>query len=186
MSPQELTIAAVLFKPGLRATRPEWHFTAARGHHSARIEALITAMLVKLTRSWRRRAATFVVALYALSLLAPTAAFAFSDSAAAAHCLTLSDDHHGASQSHHHDGHDHAAMAHEDTDHGIPASGGGDHALPGKCCGLFCVTALTPPVFGVADAQLMTASQVAMPAATSLLGRSSNRIDRPPRLLPFV
>ena len=72
-------------------------------------------------------------------------------------------------------------MAHEAADHGTPASGGNDHALPAKCCGLFCVTALTPPVFGVADTQSIEAVRRYAAGGQSLLGRSSNRIDRPPR-----
>lgn len=133
-----------------------------------------------------------MAALFALCLLAPVAAFALSDSAAAAHCLTLAEAPKAESESHGHphgdiDHADHAAMTHEAVDHGaLASSGGDDHALPGKCCGLFCVSALAPPVFGVAAMHLVVASEVAMPTATSLLGRSSNRIDRPPRVLPSL
>ncbi|RDV04089.1 hypothetical protein [Undibacter mobilis] len=129
------------------------------------------------------------VALYALTLVAPTAAFAASSSAAAAHCLTVMTDHHrsAASQSHdHHDGRDHATMAHEDANHAAPASDGNDQTAPADCCGLFCVSAVTPVVFGVLDAQFFALSQVALPTATSLLGHGSGRIDRPPRNLAAI
>lgn len=146
-------------------------------------------MLTRLTNQWRKRAATLVVALYALTLVAPTAAFAFSSSIAAAHCLTATVDHHrsAASQSHgDHVGHDHATVAHEDANHAAPASGGNDQTAAADCCGLFCVSAVTPVAFGVFDAQFFALSQLAMPAATSLLGHGSDRIDRPPRNLAAI
>lgn len=127
-----------------------------------------------------------MAALFALCLLSPVAAFAFSDKAA--HCLTMAE----ATQvksghGHPHDGvghTDHASMPDSDTDHGMPAASGGDNpGVPGKCCGLFCVGALTPPVFGVAAVQLIETSEVVLPAAESLWGRSPSRIDRPPRAL---
>lgn len=143
-------------------------------------------MLVLLTSKWRQRAAAVLVAVYALCLLAPAVAFAFSD--AAAHCLTVAEAPQtmGEHQGHQHDGMDHTAIALEAVDHGTPASGGNDHALPGQCCGLFCVSALMPPVFGVDGTQSIEVSAVAMPAASSLMGRSSSRLDRPPRNLSAI
>lgn len=143
-------------------------------------------MSVLLTNQWRRRTAALMAALFALCLVAPVAAFAFGDSTAAAHCLTTADAPKATSESggHQHGDISQAATTHEAMDHGAPApSGGDDHALPGKCCGLYCVSALAPPAFGVADVQLVAASEVAMASATSLWGRSSSRIDRPPRVL---
>lgn len=144
-------------------------------------------MLVLLTSKWRQRAAAFTAVLFALCLLSPVAAFAFSDTAA--HCLTMTEASHvkSGSTGHQHDGAghaDHASMPHDGMDHGTPAaSGGSDPAVPGKCCGLFCVGALAPPVFGVTAVQLIEASEVALPATESLWGRSPSRIDRPPRVL---
>jgi len=131
-----------------------------------------------------------MAALFALCLLSPVAAFAFSDTQA--HCLTVTEASQVKSESHghQHDGSGHAdqaAMPHEGMDHGTPAgAGGNDPGVPGKCCGLFCVGALTPPVFGVAAVQLIEASEVVLPAAESLWGRSPGRIDRPPRVLPSL
>lgn len=153
----------------------------------------IRPLFARLTNQWRKRAATLVVALYALTLVAPTAAFAVSSSIAAAHCLTVIADHHrsAAPQSHDdHDGHGHAtmaqAMAHEDANQAAPAAGGSGPMVPSDCCGLFCVSAVTPVVFGVIDAQLFALSQVAIPAAVSLAGYDSGRIDRPPRNLSAI
>jgi hypothetical protein len=78
------------------------------------------------------------------------------------------------------------AMAHEDTNQASSASGGNDRTAPADCCGLFCVSAATPTIFDVLDAHFFALSQVAMPAATSLLGRDSGRIDRPPRNLSAI
>lgn len=129
-------------------------------------------MLVKIISLWRRRAAAFVVVLYALCLVAPVATFALSD--ASAPCLSLTDDHHGVGESRvHHEGIDRGGKGSHDND---------DHGLPGKCCGLFCVTAITP-AFDMVTEPAAHASAVAVPAIENLLGRSSNRIDRPPRIL---
>lgn len=144
-------------------------------------------MLVLLTSKWRRRAAVFMAALFALCLLSPVAAFAFSDTPA--HCLTVTEASQvkNGSHGHQYDGVDHAAMPQDGMDHGTPAaSGGDDPGVPGKCCGLFCVGALTPPVFGVAAVQLIETSEVVLPAAESLWGRSPGRIDRPPRALSSI
>jgi hypothetical protein len=133
-------------------------------------------MLVRLTRLWHRRAAAFVVALYALSLVTPVAAFATIDTRTPAHCLSLTDNDHlamGETHGHHHDGMEHGQSAPDDHAHG----------LADKCCGLFSVTAIAPALDSMA-APATHGSNVALPAAASLLGRSSSRIDRPPRLLP--
>ena len=149
-------------------------------------------MLVRLTKAWRKRAAAFGVVLYALCLIAPVAAFAFSDNGTPAHCLTMGEIPQAKSEGHsHHDGMDHASMTHEamthaTTDHGTPSSGGSNHATPAKCCGLFCATAIAPPVFGVADMRPIETTLVTLPPAESLLGRSASRIDRPPRVLPSL
>lgn len=135
-------------------------------------------MFVLLTSKWRERAAAVLVALYALCLVAPVSAFAFSDSFVPVPCLSMTDHHHSMGGSHvHQDGIGH----HKSSD---DQSGPAGAVHSGKCCGLFCVTAIAPPVFGVAEVSLVQASTVALAAAESMLGRSSNRIDRPPRILP--
>lgn len=127
-----------------------------------------------------------MAALFALCLLSPVAAFAVS--AAPAHCLTVAETPR-ASEAHSHrydgGGHaDHDAMAHTDMDQGAQASASGDDpAMSGKCCGLFCVSSLTPPVFGVVEMRPVTVTEVALPVTASLLGRTPNGIDRPPRVL---
>ena len=139
-------------------------------------------MLVLLTSQWRKRAAAILVALYALCLVAPAAAFAFNESSATALYLSLTDDHRsmgesGLGESHvHQDGMDHHKSSPDKSNFG-----GDDH--PGNCCGLFCITAIVPPALGVTALHPMQASAVVLPVAESLFGRSSNRIDRPPRTL---
>jgi len=139
-------------------------------------------MLVLLTSQWRKRAAAILVALYALCLVAPAVAFAFNESPATALYLSLTDDHRsmgesGLGESHvHQDGMDHHKSSPDKSNFG-----GDDH--PGNCCGLFCVTAIVPPALGVTALHPMQVSAVVLPVAESLFGRSSNRIDRPPRTL---
>ena len=129
-------------------------------------------MLARLTRKWRWRAASLLVVAYALCLAAPTAVLALSGAPAAAHCLT--DDHHGLAASH---VHEHGAPHHHD--------GNGGDDPPGKCCGLFCLNALSPDtLFIVSPPAHWAAVIVARPQAMS--GRGTDRIDRPPRSLPSL
>lgn len=128
-------------------------------------------MLALLTSKWRGRAAALLVALYALCVVAPVAAFAMSDGSMAAHCLT--EDHHGAGQSHDHQ---------DGASHQHPGPAGDDHGSAAKCCGLFGVTAIAPS-FDVVSRPIRQVSDVTVPAAESLFGRGSGRIDRPPRVL---
>jgi hypothetical protein len=131
-------------------------------------------MLALLTSKWRSRAAALLVALYALCVVAPVAAFAASDGAMPAHCLT-DDDHAMAATGESHDHHDGAGHQHPGPTHD-------DHDSLAKCCGLFGVTAIAP-AFETVATPMVQASDVAMPAAESLSGRSAGRIDRPPRSL---
>jgi hypothetical protein len=129
-------------------------------------------MLARLTRKWRWRAASLLVVAYALCLAAPTAVLALSGAPAAAHCLT--DDHHGLAAGH---VHEHGSPHHHD--------GKGDDDPPGKCCGLFCLSALSPDTgFIVSPPVHWAAVIVARPEAMS--GRGTDRIDRPPRSLPSL
>jgi len=127
----------------------------------------IVGMLGRLTSQWRWRAATVLVVLYALCLAAPTAVMALSDGSAPAHCLT--DDQHGTGPVHvHQDGSSHH---HSNTD---------DHGQAGKCCGLFCLSAIAPDVGFITGPQLLVAA-IASRFAMAMTGRGSDRIDRPPR-----
>src|SRR5262249_62378169 len=59
-----------------------------RGDGPLGIECSRPEMLSVLTKTFRAKAAIVVAALYALCILAPAVAFAFSDNPAVAHCLT--------------------------------------------------------------------------------------------------
>ena len=143
-------------------------------------------MLALLTSKWRRRAAALVAALFALSLLAPVAAFALTPMPA--HCLEMASGAPvaGAEHGHHRDGDAHAShMSHGDVDHAAQAStGDSDPTVPLTCCNLFSVTALTPAAAPTPEVVWVTTTEVALPAAKNLLGRSPGGIDRPPRSLP--
>jgi hypothetical protein len=128
----------------------------------------------------RRRAATALVVLYALCVLAPPAAFALGDGTKVAHCLT--NESHGLGASHadgkahmHQDG-----TAHKHADEGDERQG-----ASGQCCGLFCLSALAPSI------DLSLAPHV-IPAlapslnANDLLGHRPDRLDRPPDSLPSL
>jgi len=128
-------------------------------------------MLARLTRKWRWRAATLLVALYALCAVAPVAAFAISDGGITAQCLT--DNRQAVSESpHRQDG--------ATRQHLGPAAD--EHGSLTKCCGLFCVTAIAPS-FDLVSTPIVQTSDVATLAAKSLFGHGSSRIDRPPRSL---
>ncbi len=128
-------------------------------------------MFVWLTRRWRWRTASLLVALYAFCLAAPTAVLAFSDGSVPAHCLT--DDHQEIGSNH----------VHEDgSSHHHSGTGDDDHGQPAKCCGLFSVSGIAPTIdFAVGQQPLV--SHLAPRYAKSLTGCGSDRIDRPPRFL---
>jgi hypothetical protein len=142
-------------------------------------------MLSVLTKTFRVKAATVLAALYALCILAPAAAFAFSDNPAVAHCLT--EGHVGV---HDHTGkHDHAGnvhvhadgTAHQHHDDGAaPQPSGDDGKSPmATCCGLFSVVAISgEPVPTLGFHSL--ASVVLPPLGEALSGRGPERINRPP------
>lgn len=60
-----------------------------------------------------------------------------------------------------------------------------DQAIPGKCCGAFCLTALAPTHDPVA-APVLHVSSVDEKPIVSLIGLQTDRIDRPPRVLPTL
>ena len=129
-----------------------------------------------LTSQWRGRAASLLVALYALCLVTPTAALAFSASPAAAHCLT-DDSNHGVGSKHVHA---------DETSHRHSNTGDDEKGQTGNCCGLFCLSVIAPPVVDLVARQLPPATHLPSLFMESLSGRGSDRIDRPPRsLLPL-
>ena len=127
-----------------------------------------------LTKGMRHRAATALVVLYALCVLAPAAAFAFGDGTKAAHCLT--DDNHGLVTSHTH-GKPHV---HDDGNAASHSHDGDEQQTnSGQCCGLFCLSALAPSTdLPLAQPEL----PVLVPSlnANGLLGHGPHRLDRPP------
>jgi hypothetical protein len=142
-------------------------------------------MLPGLTRTFRVKAAITLAALYALCILAPAAAFAFSDNPAVAHCLT--EGHvgvHEHSGKHDQDGkvHVHAdGTAHQHHDDGAAQQPPGDDGKSpmATCCGLFSVVAIPgEPVPSLGFYSL--ASVVLPPPGEALSGRGPERINRPP------
>ena len=125
-------------------------------------------------RKWRYRAASLLVVLYALCLVAPTAVLAFNADSTPAHCLT--EDSQAAGSSHVHSGQNRSDTG--DT-------GDVDHDQASKCCGLFSVSDVLAP-FNAATMRLPLMSQIAPLFVAGLSGQDSDRIDRPPRSLPSL
>ena len=149
-----------------------------------RIGRSLQAMLAAATKTFRMKAAVVLAALYALCILAPSAAFALSDNPAVARCLT--EDHVGVhvQVSTHDDGgkaHVHAdGAAHEHPDGAAPPPSANDgKAAVAACCGLFSVVAIPgEPDLGLG---LYSPASVVVPAlAEALSGRGPDRINRPP------
>jgi hypothetical protein len=136
-------------------------------------------MLRRLTKVWGFKAASLLVALYALCLLAPATAFALGDAARAAHCLT--DNHHGATRGHVHQ--DKAGKAHVHPDgtshqHSKAPSDDGK-AASSDCCGLFCLSALpaaSADLIGALTSQTLPVSVL----QGHLTGRGPDSLYRPP------
>jgi hypothetical protein len=153
-------------------------------------------MLLRLTRSFRVKAAMAVAALYAFCILLPATAFAVADGRMAPPCLiddlaVLSEhDHggvdHGAMARQHGDSHDHAAATahHHHGDEANTASapqGDPDHgkSRPGECCGLFPMVALAGGLRAPLAPPRLTSSEIPAPS-DALAGRGPDRIIRPP------
>ena len=131
-------------------------------------------MLVWLTKRLRRRAATLLVVLYAICLLAPSAAFALADASRQAHCLTQAD--HGLAKAHVH----HVGAKHEH-----PQKSDDEKDQLKNCCGLFCLTALTPAI-DLAIGQSPVGSTVVATLEDAIARGAPGRLDRPPiSLLSF-
>jgi hypothetical protein len=146
-------------------------------------------MLSVPTRRFRVKAAIALVALYAVCILAPSAAFALSSNPSLAHCLT--EDHvapvvhdHGKAHAREHGGmtHQHAdGSTHQHHHHGAPQKhSGGDGKTPvPSCCGLFSVVAIADEP-GVVLGSSGHASRLVPALRDTLNGRGPDRINRPP------
>jgi len=153
-------------------------------------------MLSKLTKRLRIKTALALVALYAVCILAPHAAMAFS--ALPAHCLTDASltahvhtaatpaHSHGGNAGHHHNGHQHAAGAQDAQAPHVHADGGTPHKHDGgkshpstNCCGVFCISAIgCEPQTVFTPTPVVSLSAPALDEA--LVGRGPSRINRPP------
>jgi hypothetical protein len=147
-------------------------------------------MLTWLTRRWRIRAVTLIAALYAVCVIAPPVALAFTSGAVAAHCLTA--DHlagvhvDAAAAKHDYATHDHAKHQHADGasfEHsdasGLPVDTEKQAEHPGSCCGLFCFAAVTSEPFP-AIGRPVVAAQVVPITDEGLTSRGPDRLIRPP------
>jgi hypothetical protein len=142
-------------------------------------------MLSAVAKTVRIRAAIVLAALYALCILAPAAAFVFSNNPTIAHCLT--EGHvgvHNQAGQHDHGGkvHVHAdGTTHQHHDDGAaPQPSGDDGKSPmATCCGLFSVVAI--PGEPVPSLEFYSVASVVLPPpGEALSGRGPERINRPP------
>src|SRR5581483_12063188 len=125
------SVSVPLFCP-----HPEIRLMVSDGDDLARIRR----MLRRLTKRLRLRAALMLTLAYALCVVAPALALAFSDGAVAAHCLT--EDHgffHAPGLHVHEQTHVHShAAADIHADAAVPATHDETKHHSGTCCGLFC------------------------------------------------
>lgn len=136
-------------------------------------------------KAFRIKAAIVLAALYALCILAPSVAFAFSNNPTIAHCLT--EDHvgihdHGGKVHVHADGtthpHHDEGVTHRHHD-GAPQPQSSDKGQAANCCGLFSIVGVTGEpilILGTSSA----ASKLLPVPPEALSGRGPERINRPP------
>ena len=142
----------------------------------------LSAMLFVASRSFRIKAAVAATLLYAVCILAPSAAMAFADPDATAHCLTEPGSAHVHQQqpaTHSHETADRTAHLHSDTSTPQKHSNADGKNHGGNCCGLFCVTAL-PHEPALALSAPPAAALSGPGADYELAGRGPDRINRPP------
>jgi hypothetical protein len=144
-------------------------------------------MLSVPTKAFRIRAAIALAVLYALCILAPSAAFALSNNPSVAHCLTeghVGAHVHGGTTHIHADGtaHQHhgdgAAHRHHHEDGTTPSGDDGKGSVA-NCCGLFSVVAI-PGEPGLELGPSSPASVLAPSPRAALSGRGPDRLYRPP------
>jgi hypothetical protein len=159
-----------------------------RNGFSLRVKRARGAMLSGLTKRFRVRAAIVTAALYALCMLAPAAAFAFSNNPAVPLCLTEGHVgvHNSGGMHDHGAAHDHGTVhvhadgsVHQHHDDGTAPQRTDDKARVASCCGLFSVVAIAGepgPSLG-----LYSLASVVLPVVgEALSGRGPERINRPP------
>ena len=128
-------------------------------------------MLTGLTKALRIRMAMAFIALYAVCILAPTAALAFNK----VPCLTE----HNLSQVHSHAGD--AAHAHDDHQNRmVPADTDDDGSASSKCCGMVFCSALAPEL-APAPAPTALSGRTAFAAMRDFTGLPPYKLIRPPR-----
>jgi hypothetical protein len=133
--------------------------------------------------TFRRKAATVLVALYAFCVLAPHAAMALTHGGNAAHCLTEAANaphQHSANTSHVHD--DGMMHEHGQRQSAKPQNSDSDPAdAPAACCGLFFMTALVAESYPVAVHET-PAGKIAAVAQDSRADHPPGCLHRPPIL----
>ena len=123
-------------------------------------------------RRFRTHLAAFVAVVYALCVLAPPVALAFSDGKVAAHCLT-------GEHLHSVHSHAHSSVAHHES--GTSHDGAAATDERGSCCGLFCVVALPSTVYIQFDQP--APSVIPETIAKHLIGREAGLLFKPPIIL---
>jgi hypothetical protein len=132
-----------------------------------------TGVMTCLKKRFLRWGAAALVAIYALGILGPAAAFARTDTASVVHIL--SEAHGGFLTLHfHNNGRDH--------DHSKKTDGGNQH----HCCGMTSISGLEPSAEIFFIAQPLAATKLAWPSEQLVFDYNLGRLDRPPRdLLPL-
>lgn len=128
-------------------------------------------MLTGLTRAVRNGMAMGFIALYALCILAPTAALAFSEVS----CLKKQ----GVSQVHSHAGdlaHDHG----NEHNHTGPADGHDEGSATSPCCGMVFCSAIAPELT-LALAPSVVSGRTSFAAKQDFTGLPPDKLIRPPR-----
>ena len=141
----------------------------------------LNAMLIIFKKGFRIKAAIAATLLYAVCVLAQSAALAFSPKAA--HCLTETQGaahvHRDAAQAAPHIHEDGTGHAHDDSSGAQNTSHTHDKDRSNNCCGLFCVSALASEPATTLLAP--PTSALDGPTLTFRLdGREPGRIHRPP------
>lgn len=136
-------------------------------------------MLRRVTKAARIRTAAILALLYALCVLAPAVAFAFSDGSHVLHCLI--DDHHGLGIVHADEHPGMAAHVHGDGtahEHSKAPQSHGKNSLP-QCCGLAFTSAL-PATLTEVPVPVRPAAREVHDNQQDLAGRAPDRLYRPP------
>ena len=129
-------------------------------------------MLTGLTRALRIRMAMGFIALYAVCILAPTAALAFSGSSCLPeHDLAQAHSHAGDGAHEHGDEHNHAGTVDTPADDGSASS---------KCCGMIFCSALAPELAS-SLAPAVLSGRTALATMQDFTGLTPDKLIRPPK-----